>query len=376
MFALKKLALAFALSLFLTLPANAQISTTANSAFIIDTSTGTILLDKDSARRIPTASMSKTMTAYMAFDAIKRGQISLQTKFPVSEKAWRMGGSKMFVELGAEIPVEDLLKGIIVQSGNDATIVLAEGLAGSEERFAAEMTRKAHEIGMKNSNFMNASGWPDPDHYSTARDLTLLSWRMIREFPELYKLFAIREFTWHGITQPNRDPLLGRVEGADGIKTGHTTEAGYGLIGSAVRRGRRVIMVVSGLDSMSARTAESVRLMEWALNAFKTARIFQAGEVLTQVPTNFAIEKSVPLTIDRDVIMTVPVRLTAKDVKASLRLDTPITANLAKGARVGTLTVSIPEMGERQIDVVTAANLTPKGWFARKMENIIHKVGK
>lgn len=368
---MRSFALALIASLTLTSSAFA-LDTAAKSALIVDTSTGTVLLDKDANMRIPTASMSKTMTAYMVFDAIKSGRISLDTKFPVSERAWRMQGSKMFVELGAEIPVIDLLKGVIVQSGNDATVVLAEGLSGSEERFAAEMTQKAHEIGMTNSNFMNASGWPAPDHYSTARDLSLLAWRMINEFPELYKMFAIREFTWHGITQPNRDPLLGRVQGADGVKTGHTTEAGYGLIGSAERRGRRIVMTVSGLTSSAERQTESVRLMEWALNSFKTVRVFKADAPIANVPAAYATDKTVPVAVAQDVIMTTPVRAMASDVKGTITFDTPITAPMPKGTRVGTMKVEVKDLGTREVPVVTAADLVQKPWFARQLEKFVH----
>lgn len=371
---MRTLALALVATLALISPASA-LETSAKSALIVDTSTGTVLLDKNANMRIPTASMSKTMTAYMVFEALKSGRITLDTKFPVSERAWRMQGSKMFVELGAEIPVIDLLKGVIVQSGNDATVVLAEGLAGSEERFAAEMTQKAHEIGMTNSNFMNASGWPHPDHYSTARDLTLLSWKLINEFPELYKLFAIREFTWHGITQPNRDPLLGRVQGADGVKTGHTEEAGYGLIGSAERRGRRIVMTISGLSSSAERQAESVRLMEWALNAFKTVRVFKAGTPLTEVPAAYSTTKTVPVALSKDVIVTAPVRAMAKDFKSTITFNTPIMAPMAKGTPVGTLTIEVPELGKHQYPVVLAADLSRKPWFARQLEKIVHMAG-
>lgn len=371
--------LAVVLSFFLTSATFAQTAPTgqqtiAKSAIIVDLGSGVVLLDKDSSLRMPTASMSKTMTIYMVFDALKRGQIRLDTKFPVSEKAWRMQGSKMFVELGSEIAVEDLIKGVVIQSGNDATVVLAEGLAGSEERFAADMTLKAKELGMTGSNFMNASGWPDPNHYSTPRDLALLAWRIIKDFPEYYKYFGIKEFTWHGITQQNRDPLLGRVAGADGLKTGHTEEAGYGLIGSAQRGGRRVVMVISGLTSDKDRASEGTRLMNWALDSFKRARLYKAGTEVGRAPVAYGLTKEVPLVLTQDVNMTIPIRAMPTDIAASIHYKSPIIAPVKKGEQVGVMKVTVPDIGTREFPVVTAEDVVAKGFMGRTFEKIIHSV--
>ncbi len=242
---------ALLLALVFSTPSFAQgIDTAAKQAIVLDYETGTVLFEKNADERMPTSSMSKVMTAYMVFDAVKKGQISMENQFPVTEKAWNTQGSKMFVELGNSIKVEDLLRDVIIQSGNDATIVLAEGISGSEEVFAKNMTAKAHELGMKNSNFTNASGWPDDNHYSTARDLATMGVALIHDFPEYYKIYSEKDFTYHSIKQGNRNPLLYLNNGGDGIKTGHTEAAGYGLIGSGVSalNGRRVVFVVNGGD--------------------------------------------------------------------------------------------------------------------------------
>lgn len=358
-----------------TLALAAPQTTIAKSAIVVDLSSGTLLLDKDSAVRMPTASMSKTMTVYMIFDAIKNGRLKLDTTCPVSEKAWKMEGSKMFVVLDSQIPVEDLLKGVIVQSGNDATVVLAECLSGSEERFAAEMTAKAREIGMTGSNFMNASGWPHPEHYSTPRDLALLTWRLISDFPEYYHYFAIKEFTWNNITQQNRDPLLGKVEGADGLKTGHTEEAGYGLIGSAQRGGRRVIMVLSGLTSMKDRESEGMRLMNWALDSFKRARLYKAGAEVGRAKVIYGLSRDVPLVLADHADMTIPIRLTPQEIAASVQYESPIIAPLKKGERVGSMKVTVPDIGTQEFPVVTGADIAQKSFIGRTFEKIILAVG-
>lgn len=246
----KTVILAVMMAMLAAYPAKAEPMTTiATQAIIVDASTGTILLDKGANDRMPTSSMSKTMTIYMVFDALKEGRLKLDDEFLVSEKAWRMEGSEMFIKVGDKVKIEDLIRGVVVQSGNDAAVALAEGLAGSEEAFAEAMNARAKDLGMTGSHFVNASGWPHPDHYSTPRDLALLAYRIIHDFPEYYHYFSEKEFTYNNIRQQNRDPLLGKLPGADGLKTGHTEVAGYGLIGSAKRGDRRLILVVNGLKS-------------------------------------------------------------------------------------------------------------------------------
>ncbi|MCB1538161.1 MAG: D-alanyl-D-alanine carboxypeptidase [Rhodospirillales bacterium] len=363
------------LSLFSStvLPARAAapIDTIARSAYIVDMTTGTVLLDKNADMRIPTASMSKIMTTAVVFDAIHKGQLSLSDMLPVSEKAWRMGGSKMFVELGSKISVDDLLKGVIVQSGNDATIVLAEGLAGSENAFVDRMNAMAGEWGLKNTHFMDASGMPDPGHYSTARDLATISEHLIRDYPEDYKYYGMREFTWHKITQPNRNPLLGKVEGADGIKTGHTEEAGYCLIGSAERNGRRVVMVVTGLPSWDDRVQESTRLMEWALRNFKVETLLKRGQVVGQAPVVYGAAKSVPLIVGADAVATVPATYNPRDRQVKIRFMTPLVAPVKAGQTVGTVLVDVAGAGTQEFPLLAGSAVDTKGWFALTFDKII-----
>src|SRR5438094_4212356 len=259
-------------------PIIGPVDTQAKHALIISADTGAVLLDKSAEERIPPASMSKVMTAYLVFDYLKQGRAKLTDELPVSEKAWRTQGSKMFVQIGSRIKIDDLLRGMIIQSGNDACIVLAEGLAGSTSAFVEQMNQKAKEIGLKDSHFANVDGLPDPDHYMTARDLATLALRTIKDFPEYYHYYGEKEFRFHtvaannrevDINQGNRNPLLYKDLGADGLKTGHTDEAGYSLLGSAMRDKRRVIVVLSGLPSMKARAQESERLIDCAFREFQ-----------------------------------------------------------------------------------------------------------
>jgi len=249
-------------------PTIGPIDTQATHAFIIEAETGAVLLNKKADERIPTASLSKAMTAYVVFDYLKQGRAKLDDDLPVSEKAWRTQGSKMFVPLGGRIKIEDLIRGMVIQSGNDACVVLAEGLAGSEQAFVDQMNKTAKKIGLPNSHFADVNGLPNPDHYMTARDLATLALRTIENFPEYYKYYGEKEFTFNNIKQGNRNPLLYKDMGADGLKTGHTEESGYSELGSAVRGNRRVIMVLSGLPTMKARAQESERLMESAFREY------------------------------------------------------------------------------------------------------------
>lgn len=345
--------------------------TPAREAIIVDVTSGSILMAKNADERMPTASMSKLMTIYVVFDALKKGEITLNQLMPVSEKAWRMEGSKMFIALGTPVPVEDLIKGVIIQSGNDASVALAEGVAGTEERFAARMNETAKAIGMTNSHFMNATGWPDPNHYSTPRDLATLAYHMITEFPEEYKYYSMREFTWNNITQQNRNPLLGAVEGADGVKTGHTDEAGYGLIGSAKRYGRRVIMVVGGLPDMAARAQEAKRLMEWALTSFTLARLMDAGHDLGTLPIVFGTQKDVAITISKPVVTTIPLGLGAEGIKMTVKAKTPLIAPIKAGDTVGSLHIELANRAPIEVPVVAKDAVVEKGWLALRFDRIL-----
>lgn len=358
--------------LFAVSPAFAQansapMETVAREAFIVDADTGTVLFEKNPDQKMPTSSMSKVMTIYMAFDALEKGKITLEQQFPVSEKAWRMQGSKMFVDINTTVKVEDLIRGIIIQSGNDATIVLAEGMAGTEDAFVEAMNRKAAELDMKNSHFVNASGWPDPNHYSTARDLTILGLAMIRDFPEYYKYYSEIDFTYHNIKQGNRNPLLYKKIGADGIKTGHAEEAGYGLIGSAMRDGRRVVMTLNGMASMDERAQESTRLMEWALASFTNVDLFTAGEKVADASVAMGMQPSVPLVIEKNLKMTLP-RMAGTQIKRQAIYKGPLEAPITKGQEVGIVRVTAPGLQPIEAPLVAAADVPRLGFFPSLVE--------
>ncbi len=372
-----RLSFLFLSAFLITLPAQAfeLPATMAKEAYIIDFETGAPLYEKLSNERMPTSSMSKVLTMIVVFDALKSGKLSLEQQLPVSEKAWRMQGSKMFVDINKTIKVDDLIQGVIVQSGNDACIVLAEGIAGSEDNFAALMNAKAKEIGMTNSNFKNASGWPDPDHYSTPHDLALMGAYLIKTYPEFYKYYSQKEFTYNNITQGNRNPLLYANLGADGIKTGHTEDAGYGLVGSAVREGRRVIMVINGTKSMQERADEAKKLIEWALVSFKTVDLAKQGTVFAKAPVILGQGKDVPLTITDTIRMTVPFK-DASAVKMLASYPAPLKAPVKAGDEVGVLSIQVGTLPPTEVKLIAAADVPEAGFFARAMEKLmIHAVG-
>ena len=342
----------------------AAIETQAREALLLDAQTGAVLLDKNSEVSMPPASMSKIMTAFMVFERLKDGRLSLDDKLPVSEKAWRMGGSKMFVEVGDQIRVEDLLRGVIVQSGNDACIVLAEGLAGSEEAFADQMTARAREIGMTGSTFANATGWPHPNHRMTARDLATLAHRLITDHPEHYHYYAEKEFTWSDIRQGNRNPLLYKNIGADGLKTGHTEEAGYGLTASAVQNDRRLILVLNGLPSIKARSAEAERLMSWGFREFGNYALFKAGETVDEAPVWLGAEDTVPLVIADDLTVTLP-RNARNGMKVSVVYDSPIPAPVPAGQEIAQLRISWPDGVPVEVPLMAGSDVEQLGPFGR-----------
>ncbi|HKX09158.1 MAG TPA: D-alanyl-D-alanine carboxypeptidase family protein [Stellaceae bacterium] len=315
------------------------IDTQARNAIIVDFETGAVLLDKGADQRMPPASMSKIMTAYMVYDALKQGRLSLEDYLPVSEKAWRTQGSKMFVPYPGRVKVEDLVRGMIIQSGNDACIVLAEGLAGSEQAFVDRMNDKAKELGLNNSRFANVDGLPDPNEYVTARDLARLAKRLIVDFPEYYHYDSEKDFTYNGIKQGNRNPLLYKDLGADGMKTGHTDEAGYSLTASAIREGRRIIMVMGGLPSGKARQQESERLIEWAFREFKDYRLLKAGDVIDQAEVWLGSEAKVPVTVEKDLVVTLP-SAARRSLKATVHYDSAVKAPISKGQTVGKITLT------------------------------------
>ncbi|WP_404426755.1 D-alanyl-D-alanine carboxypeptidase family protein [Thalassospira australica] len=340
------------------------LETTAREAYLMDFDTGAVLLSKNGDALTEPASMTKMMTVHLLFDRIKDGSLSLEDTFHVSEKAWRKGGSKMFVEVNSDVSVDDLLHGIIVQSGNDAAIVVAEGLAGTEEAFADEMTAEAREIGMTKSVFKNATGWPAEGHVVTAHDLAILARDTIRKFPELYKLYAVKEFTYNGIRQPNRNPLLGTSAGVDGMKTGHTETAGYGLTATAERDGRRLILVVNGLGSVRERRTESQKLLDWGFREFDNYDLFDADEVVSSANVWLGSEAKVDLVTNQDILLTLP-RTNRDDMKVSVVYEGPIPAPVTAGQQVATLKVEIPDNEPREFPLYAASEVGRLGFIGR-----------
>ncbi len=353
----------------------ASIETPATHAVLVDMTTGALLLNKNADAHMPTSSMSKAMTLYLVFEALRDGRLQLTDELLVSEKAWKMEGSRMFLKLGSMVKVEDLIRGVAIQSGNDATVVLAEGLAGMEEAFAERMNIRAKELGMNNSHFMNASGWPAPDHYSTPRDLALLASRLIIDFPEYYHYFSEKAFTYNKIRQPNRDPLLGRVAGADGVKTGHTDVAGYGLIGSVIRNGRRLILVINGLESEKARAEEGAKLLEWGFRNFESKSIFKAGDLVSVAEVWLGQEDAVPLVAEKDLALVLPIDKRA-GVKMTVSYTGPLKAPLKKGTPVATLHVEIPDQQPVDINLFTGKDVARQGVFGRVAARLRYLLGK
>ena len=350
-----------------------QTETVARQAYILDLTTNTVLLSKDSGTPMHPASMSKLMTVYMVFDRLKKGTLSLEDKFLVSEQAWRKGGSKMFVKVGDRVSLHDLLRGIIVQSGNDACIVVAEGIAGTEDAFADMMTRRGRELGLTNSTFINSTGWPDPRHLMTAHDLAILADHLIEDFPEYYPIFGELEFTYNGIKQGNRNPLLYQNLGADGLKTGHTEDSGYGLVGSAKRGDRRIVLVLNGMDSMRQRSQESQRLLDWAFRTFDAYSFFKKDEEITKADVWLGTEKTVPLLIPRDLKLTLshPARAS---LAVKVRMKTPLPAPIAKGTELATLVVTAPSMQRVEIPLVAGPDVGQLGFVGRIGAAINHVI--
>ena len=356
-------------------PAFAQtMDTPARHAILIEAETGEVLYEKEADVLFPPASMSKMMTVYIAFERIREGSLALEDTFTVSNQAWRRwAGSEaslMFVSAREEVTVSDLLHGIIVSSGNDACTVLAEGLAGTEGSFAEWMNEKAGEIGMRDSYFANASGWPDPSQHTTARDLAVLAGRLIEDFPDLYRFFGERSFTYglspegQPITQPNRNPILYTVDGADGLKTGHTRESGYALTGSAQRAGRRIILVVSGLNSNRARARESQRLIEYAFRNFKPYATFGEGEKVADANVWLGEGGTVPLVVSQDVKITMS-RAARNRMKVTLAYDEPIPAPIHAGQPIATVTISAPNREDVVIPLVAGEDVAEISGFGR-----------
>ena len=346
----------------------ADIDTSAEFAYVTDFASGKVLMAKDPDSPMKPASMAKIMTVYVAFQRIADGSLSLDDTFLISEKAWRKGGSKTFVEVGKQVAVRDLLLGVVVQSGNDAAIAIAEGISGTEDGFAEEMNYVARQLGMKNTVFRNATGWPDPEQITTARDLNILATALVRdfpsqEFPELYPMFAEKNFTYNGIKQGNRNPLVYGTQGADGLKTGHTEESGYGLVGSAARDGQRVVMVLNGMTSMKQRSSESRRLMDLMFREFRQYRFFDAGQTVDRAAIWLGDEKRVDLVLQEPLHLVLS-RTDRRRMKMSVQWSDPVPAPVKAGQKIGTLTLDFPDR-TMSYDLTAANDVSELGMFDR-----------
>ncbi|MEZ5939190.1 MAG: D-alanyl-D-alanine carboxypeptidase family protein [Hyphomonadaceae bacterium] len=347
------------------------LNTSAPYAFIMDGDSGQTLYCKSCETPVVPASMSKLMVYYLVFERIKEGRLKLSDEFKVSEHAWRTGGagtegSTMFLELGSKVSVENLLRGAIIQSGNDACIVLAEGIAGSEEAFAREMTARAAALGMKNSHFANVTGLDDPGQRMSVADIGRIGYHLIKDFPEFYPMFSEREFTWNGIRQPNRNPLLREMDGADGIKTGHLSVSGFGLVGSAVRDGKRRIIVLQGLGSESERRKEGPRVMRAAFNDFRSEEVVAPGAQVATADVWLGEEKSVPLVVADGV--TIGAHIDAlKSARSIVHYKGPLYAPVKKGDVVGELVVTIAGAEPVTVPVTAGADVSKLGLVGRAM---------
>ena len=365
-----------ALLMLAALPARA-FETNASAAWVYDVSTGTVLMEKNSDQPLPPASMSKLMTLNMLFEALHDGRVTMDTTFPVSTKAWKMGGSKMFVEPADRPSVEELIHGIIINSGNDACVVVAEGLAGTEEAFARLMTERAPQIGMNASHFANSSGWPHPDHRMSMHDLGILATRLITQFPELYKNFALTDYNYKNRVPSNannRNPLLGLGIGADGLKTGHTQEAGYGLVGSAMQGDRRVVFVITGLPSEKARAEEAERIVNWAYRQFTMRTIVPKGDIVAQAPVWLGDRSRVGLTTEDGVKVLLPAGAQA-GVTAEAVFNGPVEAPISKGDHIGELVVNIPGAGQSRLPLLAADDVARAGVVGR-LQNAAMRLGE
>lgn len=352
---------AFLFALML-LPQQAQaFDTQADKAILVDLSTDTVLLEKEADASMPPSSMSKLMTVYVAFEHLKEGSIKLDTPVTASPEVWRkwrLKGSTMFLNAGQAVSVEELLLGIIVQSGNDACAWLAEAIAGSEDAFIVLMNDAAQRIGLTGSNFTNPNGWPDPNQYMTARDLSLLAEALIEDFPEYYEMFQRRRFEFGDATSNynNRNPILGRVRGADGLKTGHTDAAGYGLTGSAVREDRRLVVVVNGLTSEAARKSESAKLLEWGFANFKNYDLLKQGDVVATAPVWMGQSTGVSLVAGEDVTVTLS-RQDRSNLSGSVVYNSPLLPPIAQGDEVGQLVLTREDGTEIKVPLIAQSDV-------------------
>ena len=370
---MKKHLLALGLSLFAFQSFAAEVPAApaleASAYLFFDAQSGQILTSKNPDARIEPASLTKLMTAYLTFDALKNGRLKLDQQLTASERAWKSEGSRMFLDPKVPVSVDNLIKGMIVQSGNDACVTLAETIAGSEEGFAQMMNAQAKKLGMNNSHFANSTGLPDPQLYTTVRDLATLSNALIRDFPQYYPTYSIKSFTYNNITQPNRNLLLYRDSSVDGLKTGHTDSAGFNLIASSKRDGRRVITVVVGTKSMEARATESSKLLNWGLSHFQTPKLYDAGKPLSKVKVYKGSENELDVGFLQAVYVTLP--RGSDEVTPVLETIQPVVAPVKKGAELGTLKLMSGNKVLAERKVVALQDIEEAGFFGRMWDSIV-----
>ncbi|GAN54944.1 D-alanyl-D-alanine carboxypeptidase [Tanticharoenia sakaeratensis NBRC 103193] len=344
------------------------VDTIARWACIVDFNTGATLLEKAADERMPPSSLTKMMTAYIVFGMLKAGRLSLEQSLPVSEKAWRMQGSKMFVPLGQSIAVSELIEGMLIQSGNDACIVLAEGIAGSEEQFVALMNDEAPKIGLTGSHFENCTGWPADNHYMTARDVANLAVHIIRDYPQYYHFFSATDYTFNKIHQGNRNVLVDKGL-ADGLKTGHTDAGGFGLCASSDRGGNRIVMAINGTASSNDRAHEGERLLAWAFANFENATLFKAGAVVDHAPVWMGTQARVPLVATRDITLTLPHGWQNRS-HIGVDFQSPVIAPVRAGQVLGQLVLSNPGMQDIRLDLVAGTSVEKLGIVGRSLTRL------
>ena len=356
-------------------PETAPLETLAKQAVVVEAATGSVLFEKEADVQMPTSSMSKVMTMYLVFEAIKNGKLALDQMVTISETAWKQTGSRMFVNVGESVKVEDLIRGVIIQSGNDAAVALAEAVAGTEASFAEMMTAKAKELGMVNTRFNNATGMPDPQHYSTARDLATLALCLIRDYPDHYHYYSEQDFTYNNIKQGNRNPLLYRNMGVDGMKTGHTDAAGYGLIASALRDNRRIITVVNGLTSMQERADEPAKLIEWAYREHGLYTLVNAGEKAGEAPVWLSEKITVAVAPAKSVTLALP-RAVRDSVKIDMTVNGETEAPIQKGQVLGKAVVSATGINPVEVPLVSVEDVSRLSKLKVLWAKFKRKIGK
>jgi D-alanyl-D-alanine carboxypeptidase (penicillin-binding protein 5/6) len=349
------------------------LDTVAAHAIVLDYNTRAILLTKDADTPSPPSSLTKLMTIYITFQQLKAGKLSLGQTFVISEHAWRMGGSRMFIQVGTNVSVEDLIRGVFVDSGNDAAVALAEGIAGSEDAFVTMMNAEAKKLGMTNSHFMDASGWPADGHVMSVRDISTLAYHIIHDFPDYYHYAGEQTFTYNKITQQNRNPLVTAGLG-DGLKTGHTEEGGYGEAGTTERDGRRIIVVLNGLPTWDSRVTETKRLMDWAFNSFQDVPVLATGQAVTQAPVWLGEAPTVPLTVKEPLVVTLPNNW-RDSVKVAVDYPAPIPAPVIAGQAVGQVSLTgnnIPTGQTLSAPLVAAGDVPRLGLPGRAIARLRH----